>query len=214
MAKKYYAVKNGRTCGILDSWDECEASIKGFSGAKFKSFTSHDEALAYLGNQTSIKKENDSSINQSETSEATAYVDGSYNKTNQTYGSGVVLLYEDKEKEISQSGSDEVMLEMWNVAGEVTAAMIAIEQAICLGCKKITIHYDYNGIEGWVRGCLLNGKRSKIWKAEKAGAKMYKQFVADASEKIIIDFIKVKAHSGDHYNDRADRLAKDACGIV
>ena len=30
MAKKYYAVKNGRKRGVLYSWDECKASVDGF----------------------------------------------------------------------------------------------------------------------------------------------------------------------------------------
>ena len=36
--KKYYVVWEGRKTGVLESWDECTESVKGFSGAKFKSF--------------------------------------------------------------------------------------------------------------------------------------------------------------------------------
>ena len=45
---KYYAVKVGKTTGIFDNWSECNESIKGFSGAEYKSFTSLEEAEAYL----------------------------------------------------------------------------------------------------------------------------------------------------------------------
>ena len=34
---KYYAVKVGKTKGIFDNWPECNESIKGFSGAEYKS---------------------------------------------------------------------------------------------------------------------------------------------------------------------------------
>ncbi|MEO9849251.1 RNase H1/viroplasmin domain-containing protein [Reichenbachiella sp.] len=46
MAKstKYYVVWNGRTTGILLTWAECEASVKGFSNAQFKSFPSLEQA--------------------------------------------------------------------------------------------------------------------------------------------------------------------------
>ncbi|WP_299833997.1 viroplasmin family protein [uncultured Tenacibaculum sp.] len=36
--KKYYVVWEGRETGILESWDQCQKSIKGFSGAEYKSF--------------------------------------------------------------------------------------------------------------------------------------------------------------------------------
>ena len=40
MAKlKYYAVAKGRITGIFDNWEDCNNSIKGFSGAKYKSFS-------------------------------------------------------------------------------------------------------------------------------------------------------------------------------
>lgn len=45
---KFYAVKSGRTTGIFESWDECNNSIKGFTGAVFKSFNSREEAEAFL----------------------------------------------------------------------------------------------------------------------------------------------------------------------
>lgn len=42
--KKYYTVWVGNTPGVYDSWDECQKQIKGFNGAKFKSFESKEEA--------------------------------------------------------------------------------------------------------------------------------------------------------------------------
>ncbi len=45
MAKqKYYVVWKGRKTGIFDSWAECEAQVKGFAEAEFKSFESREEA--------------------------------------------------------------------------------------------------------------------------------------------------------------------------
>lgn len=60
---------------------------------------------------------------------------------------------------------------------------------------------------------MINGKRSKIWKAEKEGAKAYKKFMLDAKGKIQIHFVKVTAHAGNKYNEKADKLAKKVCGI-
>ncbi|MDR0696283.1 MAG: RNase H1/viroplasmin domain-containing protein [Christensenellaceae bacterium] len=36
MAKNYCAVKKGYTIGIFKSWDECQASVNGYSGTIFK----------------------------------------------------------------------------------------------------------------------------------------------------------------------------------
>lgn len=39
MAKqKFYVVWIGRKPGVYNDWDECNAQVNGFSGAKFKSF--------------------------------------------------------------------------------------------------------------------------------------------------------------------------------
>jgi ribonuclease HI len=42
--QKYYVVWKGRRTGIFTSWAECEAQVKGFIGAEFKSFASRAEA--------------------------------------------------------------------------------------------------------------------------------------------------------------------------
>ncbi|NJL22894.1 MAG: ribonuclease H [Leptolyngbyaceae cyanobacterium SM1_3_5] len=45
---KYYAVMKGRQTGIFTSWSKCEAQVKGFSGAIYKSFSTKAEAEAAL----------------------------------------------------------------------------------------------------------------------------------------------------------------------
>ncbi|KAI0598763.1 Caulimovirus viroplasmin-domain-containing protein [Biscogniauxia sp. FL1348] len=45
---KFYAVRVGRKTGVFNTWEECQEQTSGFSGAKFKSFLSRDEALAWI----------------------------------------------------------------------------------------------------------------------------------------------------------------------
>ncbi len=46
--KKWYVVWKGRRTGIFTTWAECEAQVKGFAGARFKSFKTRQEAeVAY-----------------------------------------------------------------------------------------------------------------------------------------------------------------------
>lgn len=134
-----------------------------------------------------------------------AYVDGSYCKKQKAYGSGVVMLYEDKViKTASFKGEDPSIVGMWNVAGEIKAAERAMLWALRMGFTKLILHYDYEGIEKWCNGA---------WKAKKEGTQNYAYMYGKVKQGIEIEFIKVKAHSGDKYNDLADRLAKDALGL-
>lgn len=48
MASKFYAVKTGKVPGIYTTWDECQANVKGFSGAKYQSFTTEEDARAFM----------------------------------------------------------------------------------------------------------------------------------------------------------------------
>ena len=45
---KFYAVRKGRKAGVYMTWPECEAQIKNFSGAQFKSFATRAEAEAFV----------------------------------------------------------------------------------------------------------------------------------------------------------------------
>ncbi|MDE5642965.1 MAG: ribonuclease H family protein [Muribaculaceae bacterium] len=48
--RKFYVVWHGLSPGIYDSWDECKAQITGVPGARYKSFSSVEEATeAYRG---------------------------------------------------------------------------------------------------------------------------------------------------------------------
>jgi ribonuclease HI len=55
-SQKYYAVKIGINPGIYTSWEECKEEINGFSGAKYKSFKTEQEAQQYLNSIPEIKK--------------------------------------------------------------------------------------------------------------------------------------------------------------
>ncbi len=64
---KFYAVRKGRKPGIYSTWSECEAQVKGFPQAEYKSFRQRADAESYLqGNEVSnSKKKSPSSTVQS-----------------------------------------------------------------------------------------------------------------------------------------------------
>ncbi|MCD7862264.1 MAG: RNase H [Lachnospiraceae bacterium] len=131
-----------------------------------------------------------------------AYVDGSYNEALLKYAFGCVLLTPEGETiERSGSGSSADSLAIRNVAGEMLGAMYAARYACVKGYRELEIRYDYEGIEKWVTGA---------WKAKKELTQKYAAYMRSREQYISIRFTKVKAHSGDTYNDRADALAKEA----
>lgn len=44
----YYAIRKGRTVGILTDWGEASESVTGYSGAEFKKFSVYKDAEEYL----------------------------------------------------------------------------------------------------------------------------------------------------------------------
>ena len=138
-------------------------------------------------------------------SEAFAYVDGSYDDTTKSYSYGMVMMHKEEELHFFKKFEQDDMSDMRNVAGEIEGSMAAMKYCMDNNIKSISIFYDYEGIEKWCNG---------DWKAKKEGTRRYVKFYEDASKYVDVDFIKVKGHSGDKYNDLADELAKRALGLI
>lgn len=206
---RYFAVKKGYTTGIFTSYEKCRESVLGYSGAEYKGFNVRREAEEYLGfpelqdtvdvieflpEELEIHSNKDTLI---------AYVDGSYSKhiNENIYGAGVVLIHPDNRKEtVSLKGTEGI--ELHNVAGELSAAMYAMKKAKDNGYNKLTLYYDYVGIENWLNGC---------WRTKNKYTKLYNQYYIQKIKPFLdIEFIKIKSHSKNMYNDEADLLAKRA----
>lgn len=195
MVKKYYAIRKGKKTGIFTTWDICKQYVNGYSGAEYKSFADRADAENYLNGDTSIS---------TDTSEVIAYVDGSYNHKTQEFSYGAVIFFDGTEHHFSQKFNNPELAKMRNVAGEIKGAEKAMKFALENNANELTIYYDYQGIAKWCNG---------QWQARKEGTKAYKSFYEKAKEKVDINFVKVKGHSGNKYNDLADELAKKALGI-
>lgn len=211
MAKNnYYAVRVGKTPGIYKTWEECKAQVIGYKGAIYKGFAEKQDAEDFLrgglsASSTDAASDNDENPQvEPSVSEITAYVDGSFS-SGKSFGCGCIILKDGEIiAEISKAYEDEELATMRNVAGEIKASELAMQYALDNGYTSLSIYHDYQGIASWCLG---------EWKTNKAGTVAYKQFYDDIKDKLKVHFIKVKGHSGDEYNEIADRLAKKALGI-
>lgn len=220
MGKKIYAVRSGRQTGLFDTWAECQKQVTGYSGAEFKGFATREEAVAFLEGQESQKPDkwnetgsegigkagvqNHKMPVSTDTQTAVAYVDGSYDKVSGDFSYGMVILYQGKEWKFCERIHNEELAQMHNVAGEIKGAEAAMRYAVSHHFKKIIIYHDYEGIAKWCNGA---------WKANRDGTRAYKAYYESICDKLEIEFVKVKGHSNDKYNDMADELAKQALGI-
>lgn len=215
--KKFYAVRKGNIVGIYETWGECEAQIKGVSGAEYKSFLTLKEAEEYMSGETSVivqtKTVSNEDLNQEinqkiiglNEHEVIAFVDGSFNSTQEKSGFGVIII-DNKSIETPLYKSftrkfNKEFIELRNVAAELEGVKEAILWSIKYKKNKIAIYYDYEGIEKWA-----NGK----WKANKDLTQKYVAFIQEYKKHIDISFVKVPAHEGIKYNERADALAKQS----
>lgn len=128
------------------------------------------------------------------------YVDGSFR--NNKCGSGWVLV--DDFNNILKKDSVPLKSDngMHQVTGEIFAVISGLHECVSRGIKELEIHFDYLGIRNWVTG---------DWKAKNIHTQQYRDLIREVMEIISIKFIKVKSHSGNFFNEMADKLAKEAC---
>lgn len=143
------------------------------------------------------------------------YVDGSYNPHTKHWGGGSAILNNEETEvlhtiqttDFDNNGSRQIN-------GELASTIMSLEYVLNhidkFDDKEIEIYYDYLGIEKWAIG---------EWSARKEVSKDYSLRVKNlmlalqVMHQIEVKFVKVKAHSSNKYNDLADRLSKDACGV-
>ena len=123
--KKYYAwaLQEGAS-GISETWEDCQSQTRGFSGAKYKSFESREEAQAWLdaGASYDIKR--------------LALDEGIYFDSG-TGGDAKVKIKVIDEKNNNLIPGVKVPEGVTNNFGELLACKYALELAIEKGVKKV-----------------------------------------------------------------------------
>lgn len=213
MANSFYAVKHGRSVGIFSTWEECSKSINKFSSAAYKKFDTLEEAEAYLRDEDlklSTRFDSEEEVFASlGNNEALAYVDGSNLGDGSAFSWGSYIFIKDEfgNKEIvelSEKSTNKDFIEYRNIAGELFASALTANLIYKKGVKKLTIYHDYSGIRHWALG---------EWKTKNNLSQFYKRRFEYLSQFVEFEFVKVKGHTGDRFNEKADMLAKKALGI-
>ena len=139
------------------------------------------------------------------------YVDGSYIEGEKEVNGAVIALANGELCSAIRLHTEDVsVLSHRQISGEVFSALYGL-QCLCDSkssakdlIDEIVVHYDYTGIENWVTG---------VWKkTNNVVSSQYKErmlsLISSFSIKgIKVRFEKIKAHSGNRYNEMADKLA-------
>jgi ribonuclease HI len=226
---KFYAVVKGHRPGIYDEWfgaRGAEANVRGFAGARYKGFTSLEEAEAWFTelsaetgtarqsrppvsreassrrSKPAIKEPPDQSM-AADKGHVVVYTDGGCSRNPGPGGYGVVLLYGDGRKELSGGYARTTNNRM-----ELTACIKGLE--VLEGKCPVTVfcdsRYVVNGIEkGWARRWKRNNwKRNETDTAENSD--LWSRLL-DLCEKHDVSFRWVRGHDGNTENERCDELA-------
>ena len=198
---KFYAVIKGLSGipSIYGSWAECQKQIYGVKGVIYKSFTTREQAQGFLD----LQADNCKTLETADNSLLTIYVDGSFKEVVGNYSYGLVAVLNDEvlyeENGIGNKEPESVALR--NISGEVLGAMKAASYATKNGYKEINLCYDYQGIECWALG---------TWNRRGSIPEYYYEFMQATFKLVKINFVKIKGHSGNKYNEMADILAGKA----
>lgn len=202
---KHYGLKSADgTKEVLTSWDDARKFISSHKNTQYKSFATEEMARAWLRSERPVIAELSAGD--------TVYTDGSFSDENGAYGWSFSHVSDTDVKQDGRvidfkcgKGSDDLVMEERNVAGEMVAAMRAVQYMIVRRIHTFTLRYDYAGIGKWVTG---------EFKTSSEGSVKYKDWMNKMIQKYSLDitFEQIPGHTGDWYNELADILARKGCG--
>jgi len=205
--KKYYAVLCGQKPGIYAKWpgeNGAEAQVKGFPGARYRAFSTAREAEAWLKDPD--KPPQAMETGSLEKGKVIIYADGGCIDNPGPGGYGVVLIHDNKRKELSAGYRLTTNNRM-----ELMACIAGL-QSLKFPCAVILYsdsRYVVDGMEkGWARRWKSKGwMRNAVQPAENAD--LWAQLL-DLCDNHTVEFSWVKGHAGQAENERCDKLAKKA----
>lgn len=236
MAKKYYAVRQGRVPGVYATWADCEKQVKGFGGAIYKSFPTEAEARAFvedsglsLSDFMSAHKGESKSL-QGRKKITTKVSSGIQNKVSAgeakpdfTHRNHVVAYIDGSYNKGSNTvGAGGVIFlngtrktfsfpstdERYTAFWNVSGELLA-----AMYVMKYAVDQGIPECSLYYDYMGIEMWATKRWKRNNALTQQYAAFYDSIKNRVRIHFHKVAAHTGDTYNEMADVLAKKGAGI-
>ncbi|EAR56646.1 hypothetical ribonuclease HI [Photobacterium sp. SKA34] len=226
MAKKFYVVWQGREPGIYTDWTSCKQQVDKFTGAKYKSFPSQEEAKAAFNGKASVYRTSTATKNVSKAvktskgsltaeqvhavkAEIKIFTDGGCDPNPGKAGSGLALYRENH--------LNELWFGLYNPKGtNNTAELNALYQALLQAEKYIAggisvaifcdSRYSIQSITQWAVSWKKNG-----WK--KSGGEIKNldliqlMFECYQTIKDMLQIYHVNGHVGIEGNELADRMS-------
>lgn len=241
MAKnKYYAVRKGQVPGVYDNWPECEAQVKGFPGAEYKSFKSAEEAAAYMregGIETyAVATEPKHTVSAEISGRADKKPEPTLlptEKSKQVIAMLEELMHDDRAVAFTDGSYNEktgtygygailrhfdIFMQARDCGSDPKLAKMRNVAGEIMGAMKIMSYCVEHGIKAVDIYHDYEGISKwplKEWQAKKPGTIEYVKFYEESvKDKLDVKFIHVKGHSGNALNDYVDRLAKTALGLI
>lgn len=209
----FYAVANGRNIGIFSTWDECNASIKGFKQARFKKFNTKEEADNFI----QYYREPSTETNQEFIPDYYVYTDGAcMNNGSPSAKAGIGIYFAPNDP---RNLSQRVDGKQSNNTAELTAIIktFSIIENDLLSGKKITIMTDS---QYSIRCCTTYGEKcsQQNWNLDIPNKELVKTAYDIYKNISNVRFVYIKAHTNatDIHsigNDNADRLANLSIGL-
>ncbi len=222
---KYYAVAEGRNIGIFQNWNKVKSSVHGFSGAKYKSFKTLNEAQKYLlitppdtvnnplydNNVNTVNNDNinNNNINNNNNDKLVVYTDGSCKDKYGGYGYLVI-----QNNFVSPICGKVPYYPCTNQISELYAIYMAIQSliqsykddliktgVIIFTDSKYCIGCLTTWYYNWQNNGWINSKKESVKNQE-----LIKN-ILNMSVGLKIKYEHVKAHNGHVYNEWVDKLA-------
>ncbi len=225
MTKKVYAVFSGNQPGIFNSWGEASEQVKGFKGAKYKSFPHREAAIDWLRECVLsakdpvaqdiieiIKTQVDDISNKSKVSDSSPngiiiiHTDGGASPNPGVGGYGVVLQKGIRRKELSQGYQLTTNNRM-----EMMAVIVAL-QALSES-SEVLLHTDSKYVVDSISKRWVYAWKKRGWKKSDGkrpeNVDLWEALIA-LVEKHQVEFRWVKGHAGNIENERCDFLVTEA----
>lgn len=225
--KKIYAVKVGRQTGLFSTWAECEAQVKGFTGAKFKGFSSKKEAEDWLSGKAAKEGAAGSTAQKKYSSGSAArgkgrmesaaepetetdyiiYTDGSCLRNPDGPGGWAAVIIDTGTGEIRElhEGSPSTTNNRMELSAAI-GALSAIEDGTTVALYTDSQYMKNAFTRNWLRNWKRNG-----WKTSQGTDVLNKDLWLRLDElfgRHQVFFRWVKGHAGNTYNERCDVLAR------